>query len=168
MMKNRETLLQPCALSDLGQVKHSYSRGRLLDSKQPVLAIRIEGDADSPNESVFDLAAAIIMAGLEAWQPWAVVLDLRAFKYSWGDEMQNALSAPQRWYGTVSPVRAAFSGDKLPTEIPLAVIVSELNRDGLASLLREQMHEDPSALLYESIDDAFGALDKRLLGVPLL
>jgi hypothetical protein len=156
--------LQPCSLSDLGELGHGFARATL-PSGHPLLVIRLEGTASNKTDATFDLAAAIVMAGLEAWQPWALILDLRGLDYSWGDRMQNVLDAAQRWYEPLYPLRRAFGGERLSERFPLALLTSELCRDGLASLLRDEMHLEASALLFESLDEAAVALDLTLEGV---
>jgi hypothetical protein len=160
--------LRDCALSDLGKVDYRFAVGELPVTKQPLLAIRFAGVASNASDGVFALMSAIVMAGLEAWEPWALILDLQGLEYAWGDLMQNVLSAPQRWYEPLYPLRLAFGGDKVPKQFPLAVVVSDLNRDGLVSLVRSEMRGQPADLLRESIDEAAQALDAALAGVPLV
>ncbi len=160
--------LKDCTLSDLGQLDYGYARGSLPLSTHPLLVVRLAGVLTNESNEIFDLAAAIIMAGMEAWQPWALILDLRGLDYSWGDWMQNVLAAAQHWHEPVQPVRNAFGGGLVPKQFPLAVVVSDLNREGLTSLVREQMHREPHDLLYESLEDAVRALDERLVGVPVM
>lgn len=159
--------LQDCALSDLGTLRYSFARGVLPVSRQPLLVIRLEGTVGNENSEAFDLASALVMAGLEAWQPWAVILDLRALAYSWGDEMENVLNVSQRWYLPLRPLRRAFAGSRLPERFPQAVLVSDLCRDGLSSLL-SYMNLNPDDILFESTEDAAGVLDQALEGVPLI
>jgi hypothetical protein len=157
--------LEDCALSDLGELRHRFARGALSRSGHPVLLVRLEGTADRDVDGIFDHASAIVMAGLEAWGPWALILDLRALAYSWGDRMQNVLGAAQRWYEPLRALRRAFGGEAVGNDFPLAVVVSDLNREGLISLVRDEMHLDPGALLFESVDEAAAALDRQLEGV---
>jgi hypothetical protein len=160
--------LQECALSDLGELGHRFARGPLPRSQHPLLVVRLEGTASNQTAQIFDLAAATVMAGLEAWQPWALILDLRALAYTWGDRMQNVLAVAQYWYEPHRPVRRAFGGEEVPMEFPLAVVVSDLNRDGLESLVRDEMHLDPRTLLFDSQEVAARVLDQALEGIPLV
>jgi hypothetical protein len=160
--------LEDCALSDLGELRHRFARGQLPRSRQPLLVVRLEGEANRQVDGIYDLASAIVMAGLEAWQPWAAILDLRALSYAWGDRMQNVLDTPQRWHEPLHPLRRAFGGPRVPDRFPLAVVVSDLNREGMTSLVRDEMRLDPTALLFESVDEAAAALDRALEGVPLV
>jgi hypothetical protein len=162
--------LESCSLADLGNIQYEFAKGSLPTTGHALLVVRLAGSVSNQPENAdgFGLASAIIMAGLEAWQPWAAVLDLQRLKYEWGDEMQNVLSAPRRWYAAVYPFRAALTGEKLPKEYPLAVVISDGNRAGLSSLAREEPGVDPSLILCESISDAVAALDLRLADVPLM
>ena len=157
-----------CSLSDLGVLRYSFSRGELPQSRQPLLVIRLEGEASNDNDDMFDLASAIVMAGLEAWQPWSAILDLRALDYSWGDRMQNVLDAPQRWHVALYPIRRVFAGERLPEQFPTAFIASDLNHAGLEGLITQMMHLKSDDLLFESIEEAVRVLDRTLQGVNLV
>jgi hypothetical protein len=163
-----EIALRPVALTDLGALDHAYALGEVSDGRLPLLVVRLSGAAGHEDSDPFDLASALVMAGMEAWQPWAVILDLRAFEYRWGDRMQNVLWAPQRWYEPIHPLRAVFTGGTVPKEFPVAVVTSELNREGLESLVRDEMKLAPEKLLHTSIEDAAQALGSLLAGVPLM
>ena len=115
--------LRPCSLSDLSPLVHRFSLGTLPRSGHPVLVVQLEGEASNQTEGAYDLASAVLMSGLEAWDPAALILDLRALAYTWGDRMQNVLDAPQRWYTPLYPLRGAFSV-RLPERFPLACIGS--------------------------------------------
>ena len=160
-----DSRLVPCALSDFGHLNHRYQRGVLPSSEHPFLVVTIEGKADNHENETYSLAAAIIIAGLEAWEPFAVVLDLRGLEYSWGDMMSNVLGTASRWYEPYYPIRAAFGGEKTPREFPMAVVTSDLNREGLESLLRDYMQRDPDRVLYRSFEDAVRSVDAQLKGV---
>lgn len=90
--------LQPCSLSHLSPLGHRFARGTLPRSGHPFLVVRLEGEASNQADGAYDVAAAVVMSGLEAWDPAGLILDLRAPTYSWGDRMQNVLDAPQRWF----------------------------------------------------------------------
>jgi hypothetical protein len=157
--------LVACALSDFGHLSYRYQRGILPVSDHPLLVVTIDGKADNHENETYSLAAAIIIAGLEAWEPFALVLDLRGLDYSWGDAMSSVLGTASRWYEPHYPIRAAFGGDKTPKEFPMAVVTSDLNREGLESLVRDYMNRDPAPLLYQSFDAAVRYLDDLLKGV---
>jgi hypothetical protein len=89
---------------------------------------------------------AMIVAGLEAWRPEALILDLRQLRYSWGDEMHDTLAAASGWCGR---------------SFPTAVVASGLNREALTSLVIQEMGGDPRKLLFESIEDAVAAVDRQ-------
>lgn len=55
--------------------------------------------------------------------------------------------------------------ERLPERFPLALVTSYLCRDGLTSLVRDEMRMDPAALLFDSLDDAAEALDRSLEGL---
>jgi hypothetical protein len=161
---------RPCALTDLANMDYSFAQGELPGSQHPTLVVSLSGVASNASDEmgIYDYASAIIMAGLEAWQPSTLVLDLRAFEYSWGDRMSNVLGAAQHWFEAVYPMRVVFCGPTLPRDFPVAVITSAVNHKGLLSLLTDYLHKDPSALLYASLGDAVRALDARMADVPLM
>lgn len=158
--------LHPCALTELGNLAYEYARGVLSPSGHPVLQVRIMGaisnrDAGDP----YGLASVRIIAGLQAWQPWAVILDFQNLDYEWGDGMEGVILTPQRWYQPFYPERKLFVGDSMPREFPIAIIVSPSNRDSFESLLRDYMKKDPRELLFLDVPDALRALETGLEGV---
>jgi hypothetical protein len=114
---------------------------------------------------VFHHAAAVITAGVVAWEPWAGILDLTELEYEWGDGMTNVLVAAQAWYRTVYPIWSAFStGERpVPEEFPIAVIVSDRNREGLRSLAEDYMQRE--ILMRDSLEEVVRELDQQLVGV---
>jgi len=146
--------LVPCSLDQLSAATYSFARGELLTSPLPdcpratVLLVAFDGAAGNTHQDIgtFAFMKAMIVAGLEAWRPEALILDLRRLRYSWGDEMHDTLAAADGW------CRRAF---------PTAVVVSDLNRVGLTSLVVREMGRDPQDLLFDSIDEAVSALDQQ-------
>lgn len=53
-----------------------------------------------------------------------------------------------------APPHELISMNDEEVDFPIAAIVSDLNRDGLASLVKEEMRSNPEALLFETMDDA--------------
>jgi hypothetical protein len=85
-------------------------------------------------------------AAVEFWLPSALVIDLRVTTYDWGDEMGLIFNAgASRWVDD--------------TPFPKAMVISDLNREGLKSLVRDEMGVKPESLLFESVEDAIGARD---------
>ena len=91
---------------------------------------------------------AIISAAMAAWEPSALILDLRTMKYEWGDLIDMALCAGNFAY-TESP-------------FPTAVITSELNRKALTSLLRDEMFQEPGHWLYDTIEEALASVESQM------
>jgi hypothetical protein len=114
------------------------------------LVVAFNGEAGNTHQHVrtFAFMNAMIVAGLEAWRPDALILDLRHLRYEWGDEMAGTLGAAWDW-----------SRNPFPT----AVVTSDLNRAGLASLVEQEMGADPQEWLFGSIDDAVAAVDYQLV-----
>jgi hypothetical protein len=78
-------------------------------------------------------------AAVEMWTPEALILDFRGLKYEWGDEMVKVFGAgARRWVDD--------------TAFPVLVVVSDLCRSGMTSLVRDELGEDPSRRLFDDID----------------
>ncbi len=155
-----------CSLED-SLLRCEYFQGILPNSRHAVLKIRLIGELGSYRQSgSFDVASAHILAGLEAWQPWALVLDLQDLKYEWGDEMEGVLTAAHRWYEPVQPMRQVFAGGRLSQGFPTAVIMSTSNQEGLTSLLKASPKID--VVLCTSTQQALESLDHTLYGIPLI
>jgi hypothetical protein len=162
--------LTACALRDLGNVEARYLRGELRTGHS-LLVICLEGalTGTSPNEfDAFDLASALIVAGLEAWQPWAAILDLQGIAYEWGDRLQNVLLAPRRWSEAVQPIRNALTEQAADREFPYRVIASGTNRFPISSLITEQLCCEPDTLLCNTLDEGIESLEMTLNGVSLV
>lgn len=90
---------------------------------------------------------AMVKAGLEAFDSLALVLDFECLGYEWGDMMGNVI--------------AAGAGRYLNAEFPTAVIVSDKNRKGLTSLVEKEMGRNSAEWLFESLDQAIDAVDRK-------
>ncbi len=101
-----------------------------------------KGDGDA------HFMAAIIKAALVAWRTSALVIDLRKMTYEWGDLIAMAIAAGQDQY-----IDAPF---------PTAIIVSDHNRTGLTSLIRDEILGNPSEWLYNTLKDAINAVEERM------
>jgi hypothetical protein len=154
------------SLEDLAPLDHAYYVGTLPASGHPVLMVSLRGELANRITWSFDAARAWIFAGLEAWEPFALVLDLRKVAYEWGDGMGGVLTAADRWSGPLTPIRKVFSGGTLPDDFPTAVVTSPANREGIESLLEATPTIDVQ--LCESIEEAVATLDHILGEVPPL
>src|SRR3954471_21675480 len=82
-------------LSDLSSLHHSYFvapvPGRL---RSTILVVRFAGTSGAGCGGNDDATfmSAIIAAGIEAWHPDALVLDLQNLAYQWGDRMTRPLT----------------------------------------------------------------------------
>lgn len=143
--------LKPCNLDDLSTAKVSFAAGSLRSTPHAeVLVIKFIGKAANSREyhGTFSFMNAMIAAGVAAWSPFAVVLDLRQLSYEWGDEMSGTLTS-------------AYDGDSRYSP-PTAVVVSDLNREGLTSLVIQEMFASPEDWLFDTVEDAITAVDRRV------
>jgi hypothetical protein len=114
-----------------------------------VLVVRFTGDCGLGSGSDDDcrFMSAMISAGLKVFSPIALVLDLTGLGYEWGDLMSNVLLAGSKYY--------------VIADLPTAVIASERNREGLTSLVIQEMRSNPTEWLFESLDQALDAVKGR-------
>lgn len=106
--------------------------------------------------------AALAMAGVEAWFAPAVIFDLRELRYEWGDELTRLFSVkPQTFhpeyvlYQTLSPTRDSY-------QYPVAIVVSDLNRKGLTSLVAQELRKRPEDFLFDTLESAVVSVGVRL------
>src|SRR4051794_37506179 len=75
-------------LSDLSDLRYSYATlGEKSGSCGFILVVTFEGKSGFGCRNNEDAAfmAAVISAGIEAWSPTALILDLKRLEYAWGD-----------------------------------------------------------------------------------
>ena len=94
--------------------------------------------------------AGIVKAAQEAWPASALILDWRQLEYEWGDEIGKPIDA----FGT-----CRVDGKNISA--PTAVIISDLNRVGLTSLVKQEMGGNTDELLFNSLEEALVAVDKQ-------
>jgi hypothetical protein len=124
-----------------------------------VLVVALRGRVGNDILDVYDHCAALILAGLEGWQPMAAVLDFTDLEYSWGDLMGNVLLTPERWFGGEGRrTLATIFGE--PPLLPMAVVTSALCHDGLSSLIADEMLSDVP--LYGDLAGALTRVDAEL------
>jgi hypothetical protein len=161
----------PRRLEELSDAKCTYASGTLPRTGYKVLIVTISGVAanQQPHAGTYQHISAAIMAGTEAWEPDALVLDFRNLEYSWGDGMQETLRAGERWHQTrLAAVQLSnLLGTPRPVHFCTAIIASARCRDGLTSLLRDEMREDPERWLFDSLDACVEPLDHRLASAAL-
>lgn len=104
----------------------------------------------------------VIFAAFEQTRPAALVYDFRAFEYRWGDNLTETF-----YY---HPDASIVDEDVVHPEpyvatidsFPVVYAVSDLNRTGLTSLLRDEMDIDPSLYLFESLEEALTIASERI------
>jgi hypothetical protein len=132
----------PLTLSNLSTAKYSFAHCVLPSEPDlKALLIAFDGEAGNSHEhfGTFALMRAVIAAGVAAWRPVAIVLDLQRLIYDWGDDMADALAVAH--------------------PLPIAVAVSDQNRDSLTSLIEQEMFSEPKKWLFGSVEQAIEAVD---------
>src|SRR4051794_17767586 len=118
-------------LSGFSSLRYAFLTGSMPSrAHMNFLVVRFEGESGvgCKNNGDASFMAAIVAAGLQAWKPSGLVLDLRGLSYSWGDMMTVPFC--------VQP-DLRVRDEKIP--FPTVAIVSDLNRRGLTSLVRDEM-----------------------------
>lgn len=135
----------PCSLDNLkSKARCKYTRYEYNDYNH-LLIISFEGKASE--YSTFCYMNASIMAGLEAWESSGLILDFQKLEYDWGKNMEYTLSLGNKW---------DYWSDN--ETYPIAIVISDLNREGLTSLVSDEMLANPEKWLFESIEKAKRAI----------
>jgi phage major head subunit gpT-like protein len=152
-MNLSEIKLTPRKFEDISAIEYSLYTCPLISwPNMKALVAEFRGECGHGSGSNADAAfmAGIVKAAQEAWPAAALILDWRQLKYEWGDEIVKPIDA----LGT------RRVGDK-SINAPAAVIISDLNRVGLTSLVKQEMGENPDELLFNSLEEALAAVDKQ-------
>ena len=131
-------------------ITHAYFETKLPSPPHhDVLVVQFTGQSGfgCANNSNARYMAAMIHAGLTSFSPIGVLLDLREMAYEWGDMMAQPLCGGHAHYAN-------------GRNLPLAVVISDVNRGGLTSLVTDELGLDPSSLLFESMEAALRHLDR--------
>lgn len=155
--------LSPRAVEALSSIKHSFWACPLPSRPHfEVLVIRFQGECGYDQTSADDgsFMAAMVAAGLYAWQPVAAILDLRSLICDGGDELLGALA-----------LHAGHVVGDQPVSFPTMALVSDQNRAALTCLVKDELAESPEQVLFGELEEAVIAVEKlveRLYhGIPL-
>jgi hypothetical protein len=141
------TQLKERKLEELSNLRYRIYTYPLEEESYPeAVMVAFEGEygigSKGNGDAVF--MRAVIMMALEAWQPQALVIDLREMTYVWGDYIVTAIAAGQGRY--------------FDMPFPTAIVVSDRNRQGLTSLISDEMDADPSQWLFDTLEEAVRAV----------
>ena len=114
----------------------------VIDSKK-VVVIKIRGIANH----IYDTLSARLVKELTDEQPAGLIVDLREVQYSYGDDMGRVLCP---------------AGEYDVPHCPMVIITSELNRDGLTSLVRDEWFSKPVLWLVEREEEAWALMQSKL------
>lgn len=140
--------LKPLDIRDDVSIDHAYFQASLASPPNlEVLVVRFTGTSGfgCANNSDAIYMDAMVRAGIAAFDSVGVILDLREMAYEWGDMM-------------LCPF-AAGSGHFVDSDLAIVAVVSDINREGLTSLISDEANEDPATFLFETIGDALAYLD---------
>jgi hypothetical protein len=135
-------ILKPLDIRSDVSIQHAYFEATLPSAPNvEVLVVSFWGKTGSGCANNVDATymEAMIRAGLTSFACSGVMLDLREMAYEWGDLMQRPFDAHEY--------------------LPIVAVVSDLNREGLTSLMRDEAEIDPATVLFESMEDALARLD---------
>ncbi len=140
--------LKPLDIRRDVSIDHAYFEASLPSAPHlEVLVVRFSGTSGfgCANNSDAIYMDAMIRAGIAAFDPVGVILDLREMAYEWGDMMLCPFSAGSRYY--------------VDSDLPIVAVVSDINRKGLTSLMIDEADIDPSTVLFDAMDAALAHLD---------
>lgn len=182
-MPSSEVKLTPCKFEDLCSLEYALFTCPLVSwpefSEMKCLVVRFEGECgkgtSNTGQGFASFMSAIITAAIEAWEPVALILDLRELKYDWGDEMSAPFDLHKYLFPEQLALRSIFGNyaelkqpdlEQLgidPLDLPFSVVVSEKNRTGLTSLVELELRvkKDPTTLLFERLEEAVAAVDQQ-------
>lgn len=143
--------IEPIDLRSGVNVEVSFSKATLASSTRfNALIVTVNGTTGIGCRSNADASYIEFMtrAALRLIFPTSLVFDFRDFEYEWGDGMARTLSAGENLY--------------IDDDLPVAIVVSDLCRKGLTSLVRDELFSDPGAWLFDSLDAALAALEVRV------
>jgi hypothetical protein len=154
------------SLADLSRITAGFATVPLPGSPHDhVLIVRFAGEYGVGSAGNGDAAfmSAMVAAGLDAWPPAGVVLDLRELSYEWGDMMSQVLgrtlfekAAPPEMIAQPGPRVSASAMASRP--IPTRVVVSDHCREALTSLVRDEMQDEPERWLFDTLENAVAAV----------
>ena len=104
---------------------------------------------------------AVAAAGLEAWEPSALIFDFSELDYVWGDMLQGVLGAGRgkvHWVHLVSSESISEGFDFKNGDLPTLVVVSDRCRIAVRSLIEQEMSEDPEKWMFDSLEAAISAM----------
>jgi hypothetical protein len=144
--------LTPHRLDELSEIKYEYFTSSFPSSDNSddddVLIVAFHGSCGFGSGSNADrqFMSAMTKAGLAAFEPLGLILDMTDLVYEWGDMM--------------SAILGAGDGIYFESPFPTVVIVSSKCLDGLTSLVRDEMDDDPAAWLYSDLSSALAAVER--------
>jgi hypothetical protein len=187
MRQTKPIKLTPRKFEDLSPLKYSLATCPTITwrnwEQMKCLVTAFQGECgrgvDGDGGDYAGFMSVIIKAAIEAWDPVALILDLRELKYEWGDELTLPLHAPFFDPGKVQ--HQSFFGNRpklaegglngvanKSLAYPMAVVISDLNRTGLTSLVKDELSLEESentinsSDLVATLEDAWENVDQRL------
>lgn len=142
---------EPLDIWALSDIKATFASAEHPDTYSTILLATFIGHAfNSHGQSSFRHIEVLMAANMVAIEPDAVILDFSKLKYEWGDQMAGVL-----FYCSNHPIETGV-------RIPVAVITSELNLEGLTSLVRDEMLESTDDWLFDDLTAAVDSIKTRL------
>ena len=142
---------EPLDISALSDIKATFASAEHPDTYSTILLATFIGHAfNSHGQSSFRHIEVLMAANMVAIEPDAVILNFSKLKYEWGDQMAGVL-----FYCSNHPIETGV-------RIPVAVITSELNLEGLTSLVRDEMLESTDDWLFDDLTAAVDSIRTRL------
>jgi hypothetical protein len=139
--------LKPLDIRSDVAIDHAYFETSLPSPPHlEVLVVKFSGTSGfgCANNSDAIYMEAMIRAGIAAFDSVGVILDLREMAYEWGDMMLCPFAAGSRYY--------------VDSDLPIVAVVSDINREGLTSLMIDEANTEPTMVLFDTMDAALARL----------
>jgi hypothetical protein len=135
---------------ELSEIEYNLYLAERPSSYQEIMLVRFTGVSGIGSRGTDDAVfmRTVLVAALDAWSPFGLVLDLSHLDYRWGDDMTGVLCGGDQ-YCAVS-------------RLPTTVIVSNQCRTGLTSLVAQEMGEDPAHWLFDDLESALVELEIKM------
>jgi hypothetical protein len=118
--ESESTTLEQLHFTELSDIKCEYLAQKRWTSDPDVLVIRFFGRYrdGAHGEPDARFMCACIAAGIAAWQPYSIVLDLRQLLYEWGDEFAFVIDSACESVITSTAVLSEKNCDAVTTLFP--------------------------------------------------
>ncbi len=147
------TPMEPLSLDELSSIRVRFFRSHFHQERSTILVAQFAGTYWPGSLGGPDARYMLAMgeAGVRAWEPDGLILDLTELKYDWGNDLKELINIGHRCFGIES--------------LPLAIIVGPGCEAGVRSLLISPGIPPDSTMtefLFRDLRAAFEYLDEEI------